>query len=229
MCALSINHASRVVGFAGSSGRNRPAPRRAVRAPRRAPAPECPDHPGYTGCCPAGRGEAADRPKITIILDCVRCGERPGGHAPPWGGTPSLCEVCLPLAVAEGPPPPLPAPPALVFSAAARPRAVAKPRPRLRSADYLAHVRALPCCSCGAAGPSDPHHWSHSRRRGVGTKLDDLLTIPLCRRCHDEYHRRGTLPGRTKAETALCLLDAQVGCLVDYLAGRMAENGAEGR
>lgn len=105
-----------------------------------------------------------------------------------------------------------------VFSLAAQPRPVPKPRGRLRSGAYLDHVRALPCCSCGAPGPSDPHHWSHSRRRGVGTKLDDYLTAPLCRRCHDEYHRRGALSGRTKAESVLCLLDAQVGCLVDWIA-----------
>lgn len=110
-----------------------------------------------------------------------------------------------------------------VFSLAAQPRPVPKPRGRLRSGAYLDHVRALPCCSCGAPGPSDPHHWSHSRRRGVGTKLDDLLVVPLCRRCHDLWHAKGTLPGRTKVESALCLLDAQVGCLVDYLAERMAD------
>ena len=53
--------------------------------------------------------------------------------------------------------------------------AVPRPRSRFRSPAYLAEVRARPCCNCGAAGPSDPHH---AGQHGVGQKADDYTAIP---------------------------------------------------
>ena len=100
-------------------------------------------------------------------------------------------------------------------------RRVEKPRPRLRDRGYLAFVRSLACCSCGASGPSDPHHWSATVRRGVGQKLDDLLTVPLCRLCHTIYHARNMLPAHsTKEETTVHLLGVQVETLVNWIAER---------
>lgn len=55
-----------------------------------------------------------------------------------------------------------------------------------RSDAYLAYVRSKPCMFCGADAPSDPHHVGS---RGMGQKTDDLRCVPLCRRCHDAYHR----------------------------------------
>ncbi len=49
-------------------------------------------------------------------------------------------------------------------------------------------VRRMPCCNCGAAGKSDPHH-EPPRSRG-GTK-DDLCA--LCRTCHNARHAAGSL------------------------------------
>lgn len=54
-----------------------------------------------------------------------------------------------------------------------------------RSPRFLAFVRELPCCFCGAPGPSDPHHVG---RHGMGTKATDYSVLPLCRKCHDEWH-----------------------------------------
>lgn len=54
-----------------------------------------------------------------------------------------------------------------------------------RSEEYLAMVRQFPCCRCGA-GPAEPHHWGP---RGKAQKTDDFRTIPLCRACHDAFHR----------------------------------------
>mgnify|MGYP001593580151 CR=1 FL=1 len=55
---------------------------------------------------------------------------------------------------------------------------------------YLDFVRGLPCSSCGAPEPSDPHHVEQG---GVGIKGSDFSTIPLCRACHgfleDNGHR----------------------------------------
>jgi hypothetical protein len=65
---------------------------------------------------------------------------------------------------------------------------------------YLAAVRALPCCGCGAAAPSDPHH-AATWLRGLGQKCDDDKAIPLCRACHDEFHDgRGRFAGWTKED-----------------------------
>jgi hypothetical protein len=48
------------------------------------------------------------------------------------------------------------------------------------------HVRRLPCCTCGATAPSDPHH-VRSRGAGFGDWLPDGdgNVVPLCRRHHD--------------------------------------------
>jgi hypothetical protein len=48
--------------------------------------------------------------------------------------------------------------------------------------EYAEYIRQLPCCSCGAAPPSEP---SHVRTRGAGGKMQDQ--VPHCRRCHDLY------------------------------------------
>jgi len=99
-------------------------------------------------------------------------------------------------------------------------RRVDKPRPRHRDRGFLSFVRDHACCSCEAPRPSDPHHWSATVRRGVGMKLDDLLTVPLCRRCHDCYHATTALPGRSRAETEMHLLGVQVELLVNWIAER---------
>lgn len=51
---------------------------------------------------------------------------------------------------------------------------------------YMGQVKALPCCVCGAAPPSEAHHC-----RSDGMARDDLKTIPLCIPCHrgpNGYH-----------------------------------------
>lgn len=62
-----------------------------------------------------------------------------------------------------------------------------------RSPEYLAFVREHPCCVCQREAPSDPHHFD--RDRGVATKTDDTMTVPLCRIDHDAFHRTGIAPG----------------------------------
>jgi hypothetical protein len=48
---------------------------------------------------------------------------------------------------------------------------------------WLEAVRLLPCARCKAEGPSDPHHVYGSV---FNLKSSDLLTVPLCRKCHTE-------------------------------------------
>lgn len=56
--------------------------------------------------------------------------------------------------------------------------------------DYLNFVRALPCVSCGKPPKSDAHHcWPRGRRKK--TAQNDFLSLPLCRKCHQDYHQYG--------------------------------------
>ncbi|MBP9869894.1 MAG: DUF968 domain-containing protein [Nitrosomonas sp.] len=47
---------------------------------------------------------------------------------------------------------------------------------------HMVRVKELPCCLCGAAGPSDAHHILEGRI--PGRKAHDFCTIPLCKDCH---------------------------------------------
>lgn len=55
-----------------------------------------------------------------------------------------------------------------------------------RSPQFLAFVRSLPCCVCGASAV--PHH---TETGGVGLKGDDLSCVPLCHVCHTTVHQVG--------------------------------------
>lgn len=65
-------------------------------------------------------------------------------------------------------------------------------KPRVESRAYLAFIRALPCIACACEGRTtygcDPAHVSFIGSRGLGSKVDDALTVPLCRPHHDEQH-----------------------------------------
>ena len=46
--------------------------------------------------------------------------------------------------------------------------------------------RQLPCLPCGAAAPNDSHHVGGlAHGKGMGLRVKDRWTIPLCRRCHE--------------------------------------------
>lgn len=47
---------------------------------------------------------------------------------------------------------------------------------------YMRDVKRLPCCICGAHGPSEAHHTINGRYSG--RKTSDLNVIPLCAPCH---------------------------------------------
>jgi len=66
---------------------------------------------------------------------------------------------------------------------------------------WLAWVRNLPCCSCGAPPPNHPHH---STGGGMGMKSGDRETMPLCFRCHRAFHDgSGKFDGWTRAQRRL--------------------------
>ncbi|EHN97145.1 DUF968 domain-containing protein [Escherichia coli] len=52
---------------------------------------------------------------------------------------------------------------------------------------YTRWVKTQKCMTCGNQA-DDPHHIIGHGLGGMGTKADDLLVIPLCRKCHNELH-----------------------------------------
>jgi hypothetical protein len=67
---------------------------------------------------------------------------------------------------------------------------------------------------CCRPAPSDPHHVG---RRGVGQKTDDYRTVPLCRRCHDEFHATGMLRGVGGVREHF--FRKQIDLLVEWISG----------
>lgn len=88
-----------------------------------------------------------------------------------------------------------------------------------RSERYLAFVRKQSCAGCSAPGPSDPHHWALKGRGrgGMGMKVDDYRVVPLCRKCHDDFHQRGTLEFETVVTTRIRFLAAQTDNLIRWI------------
>ncbi len=85
------------------------------------------------------------------------------------------------------------APLAAESNAARRPRIdksalkISEPR-RIRSKAHLQYVASQPCVICGRS-PSHAHHLRHAQPRGLGLKVSDEFTVPLCSIHHDEIHR----------------------------------------
>ena len=61
---------------------------------------------------------------------------------------------------------------------------------RLRDKQHLRFVAKQPCLVCGRE-PCDPHHLRFAQSRGLGQKVSDEYTVPLCRAHHREF-----APGR---------------------------------
>ncbi|WP_439398292.1 DUF968 domain-containing protein [Bradyrhizobium sp. PMVTL-01] len=64
---------------------------------------------------------------------------------------------------------------------------VGKPQ-RRRDREHLRFVAKQPCLVCGR-NPSDPHHLRFAQPKGLGLKVSDEFTVPLCRAHHRELHR----------------------------------------
>jgi hypothetical protein len=61
---------------------------------------------------------------------------------------------------------------------------------RLRNKLHLRFVSSKPCLVCGRQ-PSHAHHVRYAQERGLGMKVSDEYTVPLCSVHHDELHRVG--------------------------------------
>ncbi|HEX7562113.1 MAG TPA: ERF family protein [Bradyrhizobium sp.] len=66
---------------------------------------------------------------------------------------------------------------------------LSEPR-RLRDKLHLRFVAKQPCLICERL-PCDAHHLRFAQGRGVGLKVSDEFTVPLCRGHHREVHRAG--------------------------------------
>ena len=68
---------------------------------------------------------------------------------------------------------------------------------RVKSEAYLKFIRSLPCLLCGDNTSVEAAHIrfgdirAGKRPTGMGEKPDDRWTLPLCKRHHDEQHKRG--------------------------------------
>jgi hypothetical protein len=66
---------------------------------------------------------------------------------------------------------------------------LALPLPRrLRDKNHLRFVAGQPCLVCGRQ-PCDAHHLRFAQSRGLGLKVSDEFTVPLCRAHHRELHQ----------------------------------------
>ena len=71
---------------------------------------------------------------------------------------------------------------------------LAFPEPRRqRNKIHLRFVAKQPCVICGRQ-PCDAHHLRFAQTRGLGLKVSDEFTVPLCRGHHRELHRAGNEP-----------------------------------
>jgi DNA recombination protein Rad52 len=64
--------------------------------------------------------------------------------------------------------------------------AISKPK-RIRCKDHLRYVASQPCVICGRS-PSHAHHVRYAQRRGLGIKVSDEFTVPLCTTHHQQLH-----------------------------------------
>jgi hypothetical protein len=67
--------------------------------------------------------------------------------------------------------------------------AISEPR-RVRDKIHLRFVAKQPCLICERL-PCDAHHLRFAQGRGLGLKVSDEFTVPLCRGHHREVHRAG--------------------------------------
>jgi hypothetical protein len=66
---------------------------------------------------------------------------------------------------------------------------IAEPR-RFRDKAHLKFVASQSCLICGR-NPADAHHLRFAQPRGMGLKVSDEFTVPLCRTHHRDNHRFG--------------------------------------
>lgn len=100
-----------------------------------------------------------------------------------------------------------------VTGAAARP--VPRAKPPVRSRQYLAWLRSLPCSYCRSTKQVEAHHWAPTK--AMARKPSDLDALPLCEDCHRRFHDTGALAPMDPRTTREAFLRAQVRCLQAWI------------
>ena len=78
------------------------------------------------------------------------------------------------------------------------PKKVKRPDREGNDSDYLAAIRKLNCCVCGAPPPSDAHHLKQDTgERGLALRSTDKWALPLChllatKSCHRAVEDAGS-------------------------------------
>lgn len=95
-------------------------------------------------------------------------------------------------------------------------KAVPKPSSPLRDTAYLDFVRHHPCCHCKGREKTtvEAHHWQP--KRGVGQKVDDRRTVPLCNACHRSFHETGAIGHLDARTTRELFLSTQTDLLIEW-------------
>lgn len=62
---------------------------------------------------------------------------------------------------------------------------------RVRSDKHKRFINSLSCAVCHAPPPSECAHISAAGGKGMGLKVSDEYTIPLCHTCHHTAHQIG--------------------------------------
>lgn len=94
---------------------------------------------------------------------------------------------------------------------------------RIRSKEHLRFVARQPCLICGRT-PSHAHHIRYAQSRGLGLKVSDEFTVPLCAIHHTENHATGDERGWWEQHK----IDPVVVAKSLWHQGRMPQISAEG-
>ena len=63
-----------------------------------------------------------------------------------------------------------------------------KSHSRIDIPKHLDKIRGMSCIICESPPKSDPHHITNAEKSGMGRKVGDNWTVPLCRECHGRLH-----------------------------------------
>jgi hypothetical protein len=79
--------------------------------------------------------------------------------------------------------------------------------------EYLTFIRSKPCCVCPST-VAEAHHLIHRGWRDA--KRNDFSAIPMCRDCHQEYHRLGATEFRISKQTEINLWQVAALLMVEF-------------
>jgi hypothetical protein len=74
--------------------------------------------------------------------------------------------------------------------------------------EYVSRAMMLACMACNRGPSQEPHHpKGHAFGTGTSLKSSDFFVIPLCCKCHEEYHQKGRTEWEAKYGTQQSLVD----------------------